>query len=320
MKIAQFCGSFMTAERLIRLLQHPEQLDSIPYEELKTLVLAYPYAHHLRQLLLLKSQQIQHYELERNLSSAAAHSLDRTMLYKRMLPSALRQPVEVLELKPIQTVLRNLEAIAPVERTEMAREEIKVIAQPEPPVASTPPPVEAPEYIAPVIEPALLPESSPAADIPEIAVSESAAVEEMSAPAEEILVPVADNILPEVPETTPVMESIPENSPISDEIPDFRHWVSQFKLPAIRPAQTQQEEDEAPEMRKAPIPTREKTLAQQLAEKSVSENQGVASETLARILVKQGFKDKAISMYERLMVANPEKSAIFAAAIEELKK
>ena len=116
----------MTAERLIRLMQHPDQLDLIPYEELKTLVLAYPYSHHLRQILLLKSQQIQHHELERNLSAAAAHSLDRGLLFKRVVPSRIRQQVEVLELKPIETVLRTLEAIAPVERVAVQQEELVV--------------------------------------------------------------------------------------------------------------------------------------------------------------------------------------------------
>ena len=60
--------------------------------------------------------------------------------------------------------------------------------------------------------------------------------------------------------------------------------------------------------------------AQELAERSVAENKDVISETLARLLAKQGYRDKAINMYERLCLAFPEKSPYFAAEIEKLKK
>jgi tetratricopeptide (TPR) repeat protein len=46
----------------------------------------------------------------------------------------------------------------------------------------------------------------------------------------------------------------------------------------------------------------------------------VASETLAHLLERQERHDKAIEVYERLILLNPEKSAFFAKKIEELKK
>ena len=58
----------------------------------------------------------------------------------------------------------------------------------------------------------------------------------------------------------------------------------------------------------------------ELATKSVEENHSVASETLAILLARQGHTDKAIEMYERLRLLFPEKSAYFAARIENLKK
>ncbi|MCC6815025.1 MAG: hypothetical protein IT267_01270 [Saprospiraceae bacterium] len=44
------------------------------------------------------------------------------------------------------------------------------------------------------------------------------------------------------------------------------------------------------------------------------------SETLAALLATQGYKEEAISMYEKLKVRFPQKRAIFAALIQELKK
>lgn len=46
---------------------------------------------------------------------------------------------------------------------------------------------------------------------------------------------------------------------------------------------------------------------------------GFVTESFARILEKQGKTDKAIDIYQKLMVKNPEKKAYFAAKISELR-
>lgn len=47
---------------------------------------------------------------------------------------------------------------------------------------------------------------------------------------------------------------------------------------------------------------------------------GLATESLAKIMLKQGKTGKAIEIYEKLMLKNPEKTAYFAAKISELKE
>ncbi len=57
-----------------------------------------------------------------------------------------------------------------------------------------------------------------------------------------------------------------------------------------------------------------------LSEKSTKISKTPVSENFARILLLQGKRDKALEIYEELMLKYPEKRAYFASKIEELKK
>ncbi|NLN94555.1 MAG: hypothetical protein GX128_00050 [Bacteroidales bacterium] len=56
------------------------------------------------------------------------------------------------------------------------------------------------------------------------------------------------------------------------------------------------------------------------AKQSTIDDEAIVSETLARIFLQQGHKEKAIRVFKRLILIYPEKSSTFAAQIEKIEK
>ena len=56
------------------------------------------------------------------------------------------------------------------------------------------------------------------------------------------------------------------------------------------------------------------------AKNSLKDNNEMNTETLAEIYVKQGNYPKAITIYEQLMLSNPEKKVFFASRINYIKQ
>ncbi len=279
----------MTQDRLVKILENPDLLSSIPYEELKTLALTYPYAHNLRYLLALKSAQEDHPDLTRNLSSAATYSLDRYCLFGLVAPIRYREaltvmePEAVLELKPIELLQRELESKAPVEQE----------------VAPMPPDSPAQSFVV---------EQTVNGNTAHVQTAGSTLA---AMPAEKMEDSNGEEVW-EFPNFSVWISQF--NPPVLAQ-----QNIAPLEDANVEPPEPVDSNVEASSLEKGPDVLAEIT-AQQLAEKSVRENKAILSETLARLYVEQGYLDKAVDMYERLGLAFPDKSAYFAAEIDKLKK
>lgn len=283
----------MTQERFSRIADDPELLRNITYEELKTLALAYPYAHNLWYLLAIKARQIDHPDVVKNVATAAAYSLDRTQLFRLVAPQMIApQEVwmeeEILELKPIETLKRKLEEeLTPVQIPDQEAEaSLEAIPDATPAdatiVAAIPQEIRDEE------------ESELVLEIPQLPyMTYGVWYSRFNLP---LLLPDTETALP--------VESVAEPSVETNDQPVDTQQV-----------ESGQEEDQVDGNAHKPG-----SIAQILAEKSVAENKDVISETLAKLFAKQGYREKAITMYERLILAFPEKSSYFAAEIDKLKK
>jgi hypothetical protein len=282
----------MTQERFSRLIEDPELLRTISYEELKTIALAYPYTHNLWYFLAIRSRQTNHPDTEKNITTAAVYSLDRSQLFRLVAPQMITPQAvwvqeEVLELKPVETLKKRMENTASVQHTQPERLEMAVEHTP----------------VKPEVQEADIMDqlnNQPPSDEPE---------------------KIVQGTKPSVP-----------------TYQTYEAWYNSFNVPLLSARKKVEdeivveekkavhfEEEDAEDEENTNIPN-SKTIpqgtgvAQMLAERSVSENKDVISETLARLFARQGYREKAILMYERLILTFPEKSAYFAAEIDKLKK
>ncbi len=89
----------MNAENFTEYIENPSLLLQMNYEELKQLILQYPYNANLRYLLAKKSQLEGRSDHERNLRNAAIHGPDRKKLFQLLKEET--DPEERLELKQL---------------------------------------------------------------------------------------------------------------------------------------------------------------------------------------------------------------------------
>lgn len=114
----------MNIENFKEFLENPSRLYQLSYQELKSLVLQYPYSTNLHYLLLQKSAMEDHRELEQNRQKAAVYSIDRTFLFNLLRELTLadkKEPLlqldeDFLELKDLSFLEIDASLTEPAEK------------------------------------------------------------------------------------------------------------------------------------------------------------------------------------------------------------
>ncbi|WP_421799103.1 hypothetical protein [Haliscomenobacter sp.] len=336
----------MNAESFANLLKEYAHLYQLPMEELRTMVMQYPYCHNLQVLLQEKAELDQHPDREKNLARAATYAIDRKQLYKRLklmrekkaepkAEASYHLGEDFLELKDLTSVQADLEKIALGTYEDPSITQTMAI-EPEPPssidgTAST--------------EPGLNSSWNGSWDGANDDLDEDISLETDSLdftlnPISNPVPNVASDI---VVETEPPLDDVSDSStpsPSLDAEPDtpkpshpnpnpviptpkksFSSWSKAAQSAYLQSSiqQLLQEEHLDPKKNKHIDSVDSKNEVNKKAWKSIVDGDSMASETWAQLLVAQKQYHKAIEVYERLMLLIPEKSSFFAAQIESIK-
>jgi hypothetical protein len=320
----------MNAENFPEIIRDHSRLYPLTYEELRTLVMQYPYCQNLLLLLLKKGYLENHPDWERTLSLVATSIPDRTKLYhwiaehsqEAILEESAEWAEEVLELKDLRSL-----GLATESHTTTEEEQTKAKS----PVPPSPPEKDAPEPPSPELQ-ALFdfseePNNAPPAkeqEQEEVSISPST-VELIPSPDIDYTEAVATIaaglnaiVYPKRKKKSTAMKQETNKRPRPIPKSSFSSWLQQFQSPQVQLNLENLMETHAVTPPSPPKPTEENAASQAL--ESVEENEEVVTETLALLLERQGHIDRAIAMYKKLSLIFPEKSGFFAQKIKNLSK
>jgi hypothetical protein len=297
----------MNAESFAEYLKNPSRLYQINYQELKSLALQYPYCQNLQWLLLYKSGIDHHRDFDANLEKTAAGSLDRTLLFRQM-----QRVIE--QEKPVE--LPNFEETLDLREVPNLQFQPKPVQRDEPkeaPPVAKGQPLSPPPKQEPIVKKNInLPEEELKSEPPPRQVEPPPKTKKIAPDSKPSIVPPPPEEPPSKTPEKPSVEKQTDTTPAPKPKKAFDSW-STYQPPTIKVKPAKRTEKA-----KTPLKNTEETAAK-IAQKSLLEQDEVISETLAAILARQGQTEKAIKMYERLILHFPKKSAFFAAQIKKLK-
>ncbi|MEO0338369.1 MAG: hypothetical protein AAF242_04065 [Bacteroidota bacterium] len=347
----------MNAESFIQYLNELSRLYQLPYQELKSLSMEHPYFQNVHLLLALKSKLEDHPDYPKNLARASTYSSDRAQLYRTLTrleklvlendPIFQEEVLELEDLKAVEHKLKDLELIEKEEEplavktlnsplpsnttkefTELIDKDTQTSEEPELEIPS----LAAEQAIASADEEIPQATASPSFQIDaEIIGVISTVLKEMPGPVKVVAKRTKTVLPPPVLDIEKKKQELKQLKTVKPKKPrpmpkqSFSSWVEQFQPAYVKPHLGELMETKKKEILNMPssIAPQEELAGDNLhvyAEISVTENDDMASETLAELLVAQMQYKKAIDVYQRLSLIFPEKSLFFAEKIENLKK
>lgn len=365
----------MTKEHLLKYLREPGYLNQVSYQELKTLVAAYPSSLSLRYLLALKSKQENNSDYQRQLTFLGTYSIDRGHLFKvftqqpeeEILSEGIVLQEDYLELKELSTLERELSTLT---KTQSAAMEVHNLPLPSEDLFSNN--TSADEYFTLDFDEELDMEVATDPILDETVEDSLTEIEELfkdieiTKSTDEIAIPTnTEASIPSNNGNHPSLQEQEANLPLQEvlnggEFPDIPLEVLDTEIDVveteeIRPIENASFAIDKEELIINPIPKTnfstwfeerqednyfngfdligynskglieeliqkdQNNLQEQAAENPMDMEEGIASETLAQLLVVQGHYMKAKMMYEQLKLIYPEKNSFFAAEIQRIE-
>ena len=310
----------MTKEEFVALLADASPIGGA-VDELDHLLEDAPYFHSAHQLFIKGLQMTDAKRMETQLSATALSVRDRVVLYNYLnAPVTFRHCTTTAE-KPKETPAPAI-SVKDIPKKEQKAKPVQAVVE----EAKTPEKSKEPEMAAvkAVVEEVKAPEKSKE---PESA-AVKAVVEEVKTP-EKSKEPENTTVKTVVEEVkTPEKGKEPENTTVKAIVEEVKA-PEKDKKPEIAEVKTVSEkkrdssfDDIIEAFLKADpkISPNSETKYQVDLSESLQESKEIATETLADIYATQGYKDKAVEIYENLILKYPEKNIYFAAQIKRLKE
>jgi hypothetical protein len=320
----------MNAENFYEYLKNPTRLYQVTYQELRGLMLQYPFSPNIRFLMLAKSKLDKLNDEEKNLNLAALHVPDRNMLRKQLkkLEEHLVKsdyPVleeEILELRDlsewqVQTEADKQELSTLREQSVHESSTLREVSLQVEPIFSKIAPVEAHKATS-ISDDSETTQTN--FDPDEVRLRNMLVAEIVNkAVSISAFLPTITNKVRTLPNEVINPETKPSttNETSPDPKSNFNSWLKQFQPPQLElPSKNLKEVTQKKQEEEYFEP---EDVAKELASKSILEDTEIVSLSLAALMEGQGHIEKAIAMYKKLSLQYPEKSSFFAAKIEKLK-
>jgi hypothetical protein len=295
----------LNRQKLTELILHPEQISQRESSMLQDMAAQYPYATAI-QIMLAKSKQ-QQANARHQLATAALYSPNRGIL-RQVMENTLPAIEQSLTARPAANAVI---VPAPDQDVDTTADLVSAPQHAIPPSASSEQPPQSKEDVFEELQKNLrrlretrIAQSSAEDKTPakqSQAATSRASVQETSAPEET----TTRHLSPALQQVVNEHQQQPLENP---RVQEQRSLIDSFL------------ENAASIQRRQPLSNAPEDLVTDLSQNVSLTPPDLATETLALIMERQGKTDKAIDIYQKLVLKYPQKSAYFADCIERLKK